>query len=120
MGLLLGRDGAAAAASPERAAGLSALRACMADAAEALFPPLRAALAAQLDRQEHDALSVLDINKWTVPEGMLAAEVSVQNGFKAEVVEDKNVRKVRRLCCCRLIECSFALLRVSHIYTQPC
>lgn len=71
-----------------------ALRACMADAAEALFPPLRSQLESQLDRREHDDLSAIDIAKWAAPEGMLAAEVGVQNGFKAELAEDKNVRKV--------------------------
>lgn len=151
MATLLGDQGAGDAAAAERRAGLAALRTCMADAAEALWPPLQTRLQAslkglkslkahvsscttgscqlritpvgkiamqaqtphwmiglynghtswwnpvmqtQLQRADHDALSHADIAKWAAPEGMLAAEVGAQNGFVAEVVQDKNVRKV--------------------------
>ena len=106
---LLGGQGAGSGSPPQRQAGLVALRTCMAEAPDALLPPLRAWLQAQLQRSDHDALSPSDVAKWAAPEGMLAAEVGAQNGFVAEVVQDKNVRKVPPagthailLGCCKL------------------
>jgi hypothetical protein len=91
---LLGEQGAGSSSAPQRQAGLAALRTCMAEAPAALLPPLHAWLQARLQRADHDALSPSDVAKWAAPEGMLAAEVGAQNGFVAEVVQDKNVRKV--------------------------
>jgi hypothetical protein len=97
VGVLLGKQGSGSSSASQKQAGLAALRVCMAEAPGALFPPLQAWLEAQLQRSEHDALSSSDIAKWAAPEGMLAAEVGAQNGFVAEVMVDKNVRKVRPL-----------------------
>ena len=91
---LLGEQGAGSSSAPQRQAGLAALRTCMAEAPAALLPPLRAWLQARLQPADQDALSPGDVAKWAAPEGMLAAEVGAQNGFVAEVVQDKNVRKV--------------------------
>lgn len=94
---LLGKQGASSSAASQQQAGLAALRTCMAEAPDALLSPLHAQLEAQLQRADHDALSPADIAKWSAPEGVLAAEVNAQDGFVAEVVEDKNVRKVQLL-----------------------
>lgn len=107
VAVLLGEQGAISSLASQRQAGLAALRVCMAEAADALFPQLHARLEAQLQRADHDALSPGDISKWAAPEGVLAAEVGAQNGFVAEVVEDKNVRKVRLFLiyhCCDISE----------------
>jgi hypothetical protein len=91
---LVGEQGTGSSSPFQQQAGLAALRTCMAEAPDALMQPLHAWLQAQVQRTDHDALSPGDIAKWAAPEGMLAAEVGAQNGFVAEVVEDKNVRKV--------------------------
>ena len=43
-------------------------------------------------------VSPWELQVWTTPDGMLAEEVGQGPAFKAEIVADKNVRKVRMLC----------------------
>jgi len=69
VGVLLGGEGAASGRPAEEAAGQAALGAAMAEAAEALFPAVLAALAVQADRREHDALSPDDIKVFQTPPG---------------------------------------------------
>jgi hypothetical protein len=115
VGTLLSKQGTGSSSPLQQQAGLAALRTCMAEAPDALFPPVYAWLEAQLRRSHHDALSASDIAKWAAPVGMLAAEVGAQNGFVAEVVEDKNVRKVASAGFKqRLRRCD-----VAHVASQP-
>jgi hypothetical protein len=43
---------------------------------------------------EHPQVSAWELQVWTTPEGVLAEEVGQGAAFKAEIVADKNVRKV--------------------------
>jgi len=43
-------------------------------------------------------LSPWELQVWSTPDGMLAEEVGQGPAFKAEIVADKNVRKVPTLC----------------------
>jgi hypothetical protein len=69
VGVLMGGEGAASGRPAEEAAGQAALGAAMAEAAEALFPAVLAALAVQADPREHDALSPDDIKVFQTPPG---------------------------------------------------